>query len=62
MYYYILIGALVAYIAIVAIFQLKKSKQRGSKTAKKVAFFHPFWYSVSYSAMMEEEVRKCYGL
>lgn len=45
MFYYILIGALVAYIAIVAVFQLKKSKQRGSKAAKKVAFFHPFWYS-----------------
>jgi hypothetical protein len=40
---------------------IKKSRQTGSKQAKKVAFFHPFWYSYFYLVMMVVEDKKCYG-
>lgn len=53
---------LLIYIGFVAILQFKKSKQPGSKIAKKIAFFHPFWYGLIKAAMMEGEEKKFYGL
>lgn len=49
------------YVAIVVLLQFKKSRQAGSKKAKKVAFFHPFWYSEFYLVMMEEVDKKSCG-
>lgn len=34
--------AIVAYVGLLILLQIKKSKHSGSKSAKKVAFFHPF--------------------
>ncbi len=31
------------WILVVVALQIKKAKQPGSKKAKRVAFFHPFW-------------------
>lgn len=53
---------LLVYIGLVAVLQFKKSKQPGSKKAKKIAFFHPFWYRFIKVVMMEEEEKKFYGL
>lgn len=50
------------YVALVLILQLKKYQRGGSKQAKKIAFFHPFWYIQIKSVMMEEEDRKYFGL
>lgn len=37
----LLIG-LAVYVGLVVLLQVRKRRQRGSKGAKKVAFFHPF--------------------
>lgn len=39
---------LTAYIVLVVVLQIKKHRQPGSKLAKKVGFFHPFWYFRGY--------------
>jgi hypothetical protein len=55
---YVLIAA---YIILVVLLHIRKSRQTGSKQAKKVAFFHPFWYSYFYLVMMVVEDKKSYG-
>lgn len=50
-----------AYIVLVILLHVKKSRLPGSKEAKKVAFFHPFWYSKSNIVMTEEADKKCSG-
>ena len=34
----------VAYILLISVFYLRKRNLKGHPKAKKVAFFHPFWY------------------
>lgn len=41
---------------------LNLKKKFNHKGNKKWAFFHPFWYCTGYIVMMEEVVKKYFGV